>query len=308
MKIRLLDLISTPIPVLDGYGLDVAVGLSSEDPIGGRRASEPFAAFLTTYAADGRRLDRADLGDIPASRRRMIDVTAITRARCPGENHLVVAHRVPRRLLDGHAPEDVVELTREDAEFAMYRSLVQYSVPGGGNGSVIYETPPGLNTPRPGRPGPTTLTFTSKVIASEQVTTAIVLMNYSLDPAYAVSARYRYAIFAPDGAEVAAGTVVLPPFTVRVVDVRDVVPARVCAAHVDPADGLTWMTYVGYCRDTVVIPLIVTLAPALGAVAVEHTHPAQAYTLPARPEDKHKVKSRAVAQWAARWETQDARA
>ena len=56
MKIRLLDLVSTPIPVLNRYGLDVSVGLSSEDPIGGRRASEAFEAFLTTYAPDGRKL------------------------------------------------------------------------------------------------------------------------------------------------------------------------------------------------------------------------------------------------------------
>src|SRR5687768_14847673 len=129
MKTRLLDLISTPIPVLNRQGLDVAVGLSSEDPIGGRRASEPFEAFLTTYAPDGVRRDRVHLGEIPAARRRMFDLTAITRARWPADDHLVVAHRIPRRLLAGHDPDDVVELEREDAEFAMYRSLVQYSYP-----------------------------------------------------------------------------------------------------------------------------------------------------------------------------------
>jgi hypothetical protein len=190
----------------------------------------------------------------------------------------------------------------------MYRSLVQYSYPGGGNGSVIYETPPGFNLPRPGRPPASTLTFTSKVVASDTVTTTVALMNYSLDPAYAVTARYRYAFFAPDGTEVACAETAIPPFTVRALDVRDAVPAAVLGRYRDGADGLTWLTYVGYCRDTAIIPLIVTRAPSLRAVAVEHTHPAQAYTLPARPEEKHRVKSEAVATWAARWETDDARA
>jgi hypothetical protein len=57
---------------------------------------------------------------------------------------------------------------------------------------------------------------------------------------------------------------------------------------------------VGYSTDAAMIPLILTLAPGRGSVSVEHTHPAQAYTLPARAEDKHKVKGRAVTLWKAR--------
>ena len=146
MKTALLNLISTPIPVVNSLGLDVAVGLSSDDPIGNRRASEAFEAYLTVYRPDGTLAERVHLGEIPPARRQLFDVTAITRRSCPGDDHLVVAHRIPRRLLGGHAPEDVVEVTPEDGDFAMYRSLVQYSYPGRANGSVIYETPPNVAT------------------------------------------------------------------------------------------------------------------------------------------------------------------
>jgi hypothetical protein len=299
VKSALLNLISTPIPVVNGLGLDVAVGLSSEDPIGNRRASETFAAYLSIYGPDGRFAERVHLGEIPPARRQLFDVTAITRSRFPGADHLVVAHRIPRRLLAGHRPEDVVELAAEDGDFAMYRSLVQFSYPGRANGSVIYETPPNFNAPRPGRAPASTLTFTSKVVVGAGVTTAIVLMNYSVDPAYATTADYSFAFLGPDGSRVVTGTVAVPPFTARILDASATIPAAAAAAWCDARDGLGWFTYVGLCRNTAVIPLILTLSPDRGAVAVEHTHPAQAYTLPARAEDKHKVKSRALGLWAA---------
>src|SRR5438552_1682194 len=173
MKIPLLNLISTPIPVLNSLGLDVAVGLSSEDPIGGRRPSEAFEAFLSIYGADGRLIERRHLGEIPPHRRRSFDVTALTRPFVK-DDHLVVAHRIPARLLAaGRDPEDVVELSSEDAEFAMYRSVVQYAFPGGSNGSVIYETPPNFNVPRPGRAPASTLTFTPKMVVSDDVETVL---------------------------------------------------------------------------------------------------------------------------------------
>lgn len=300
MKTSLLNLISTPIPVANTLGVDVAVGLSSEDPIAGRRAPEAYRAYLTIYDPAGVLAKRLDLGEVLPPHHRMFDVTALTRTRVPAADHLAVVHRVPRRLLAGRGPDDMVELAREDADYAMYRSLVQYSYPGGSNGSVIYETPPGFNLPRPGRPPASTLTFTSKVVVSETVDTCIALMNYSMDPAYAVTARYRYAFFAPDGVCVGEGEEGLIPFGVRLIHARAAVGPAALTAHRDSVDGLTWLTYVGYCRDTAIVPLILTVAPGRRTVSVEHTHPAQAYTLPARPQDKHKVKTDAVAAWARR--------
>lgn len=300
MKTSLLNLISTPIPVVNSLGLDVAVGLSAEDPIAGRRASEDYEGYLTIYDGDGILVDRLHLGTVPAERRRLFDVTALTRPRIPDGDHLAIAHRVPRRLMSAKRPDEVVDLSREDADYAMYRSLVQYSYPGGSNGSVIYETPPGFNVPRPGRPPASTLTFTSKVVVSESVDTCIALMNYSMDPAYGVRARYRYAMFGPDGERVADASTTVSPFGVTVISLAGAVPDAACAAYRDPVDGLTWLTYVGYCRDTAIIPLILTVSRERRTVSVEHTHPAQAYTIPARPEDKHQVKAAALAAWAHR--------
>jgi hypothetical protein len=302
VKTSLLNLISTPIPVVSSLGLDVAVGLSAEDPIAGRRPAEDYDAYLTIYHPDGILIDRLHLGQVPAGRRRLFDVTALTRPLIEDGDHLAVAHRVPRRLITGKGPDAVIDLSREDADYAMYRSLVQYSYPGGSNGSVIYETPPGFNLPRPGRPPASTLTFTSKVVLSDSVDTCIALMNYSMDPAYGVRARYHYAIFGPDGDQVTDGAVVVAPFGVTVISVAGAVSDAARVAHRDAADGLTWLTYVGYCRETAIIPLILTVSRERRTVSVEHTHPAQAYTIPAKPEDKHTVKAAALAAWARRLE------
>jgi hypothetical protein len=299
VKIALLNLISTPVPVLNSLGLDVSVGLSSEDPIGGRRPSEAFDAFLTIYGADGRLVERRHLGEIPPHRRRTFDVTSMTRPLVK-DDHLVVAHRIPSRLLaGGRDPGEVIELSAEDGEFAMYRSVVQYAFPGGSNGSVIYETPPSFNVPRPGRAPASTLTFTSKIVASKEVETALALIHYSVDPAYAQQARYAFALFAPDGEEVGAGNLTMAPASVGLVRVREAL-APGALARCTGGDGLAWLGYVGYSTDAAIIPLILTLAPSRGSVSVEHTHPAQAYTLPAKAEDKHKVKGRAVSLWAQR--------
>jgi hypothetical protein len=308
VKTSLLNLISTPIPVINSLGLDVAVGLSAEDPIAGRRPPEDYEAYLTLYDPDGILIDRVHLGEIRAQRRRMFDLTAVSRVRIAEGDHLAVAHRVPRRLMTARGPDAVIDLSREDADYAMYRSLVQYGYPGGSNGSVIYETPPGFNLPRPGRAPASTLTFTSKVVLSETVDTCIALMNYSMDPAYWVRARYRYAFFDPDGEQVADGSATIAPFGVTVLSAAAMVPEPTRVAHRDAVDGLTWLTYIGYCRDTAIIPLILTVSRERRTVSVEHTHPAQAYTIPAKPDDKHKVKSAALAAWARRLEEEEAHA
>ena len=306
MKTSLLNLISTPIPVLNGLGLDVAVGLSSEDPIGGRRPSEAYAAYLTVYGPDGVFRERVLLGEIPPHRRRLFDVTAVTRRLVPSADHLVVVHRIPVRLLtQGGGPEGEIELGPDDADFAMYRSLVQYSYPGGANGSVIYETPPGFNAPRPGRAPASTLTFTPKVVLSGDVETSVALMHYSIDPGYATTVSYDFTFLAPDGTAAGRGIRRLAPFTVSRIDAREFIAPAISSRWRGPSDGLAWFTYVGCCTDGALIPLVLTLAPRRGAVAVEHTHPAQAYTLPPQAADKNKVKTRAVGVWTARLASAD---
>ena len=63
MRISPLNLISTPIAVLNSVGLNLRVGLSSEDPMVGRNPSETYAAYLSVYSPGGVLLERQHLGD-----------------------------------------------------------------------------------------------------------------------------------------------------------------------------------------------------------------------------------------------------
>ena len=297
VKLSLLHLISTPVPVLNSLGVETSIGLSSEDPMGGRRPSESYQAYLSIYSPDGRFFKRLSLGEILPRRRKLVKISDLTRPYFK-EDHLTVMHRIPSRLLlEGRAPEDAVELTEEEADYVMFRGFVQYSYPGGGNGSVIYETPQGLNARTPGRPIPSTLTFTAQAVLSRSVNACFVLIYYSVNPDYDVVADYRYSFFAPTGKIIAGGTRKLQPFTVQVIDAKEVIPPGLLQEHADPADGLACFGFTGYTTDGIVMPIILSVDPERRAVAVEHTHPPQSYTIPARSEDKYKWKGRAISKW-----------
>ena len=149
MKISPLNLVSSPLAVLNSLGLNLRVGLSSEDPIVGRHPTEPYDVFLSVYSPEGLLIERIHLGDIPPSRRRFFDVSNIANQLVQGNDHLAVAHRIPSRLLPGIANlEDKIELP-EEPDYSLFRSAVEYSYPEGGNGSVIFETTPNLNATSP---------------------------------------------------------------------------------------------------------------------------------------------------------------
>ena len=302
MPMRLLDLISTPIPVLHSLGLDVSTGLSSEDPMGDRHPSEPYTAYLTIYTPSGALADSVFLGEIPTRRRRLFAISPVTKRYVPDQDHLAVVHRIPTRLMTwwGRRPEDPIELPPGDEGYGMFRNLVQYAFPGGGNGSVIYEAPPGLNVSKSGRAAGNTLTFTSKIVVSETVNTCLALIYYSLDPHCERIASYTYGLFAPTGESVATRTLDLKPFTTALIDVKATMPGEAVERFRDPADGLTCLSYVGYSADAVLIPLILNLDLSGKAVSVEHTHPAQTYTCPSRLEHKRLCKHRAVEAWQTR--------
>ena len=160
MRTSLLNLISTPVPVLNALGLNLRVGLSSEDPMVGRHPSEPYEAYLSVYSPEGLLLERVHLGQIPANRRRFFDISVITRRLVPDLDHLTVVHRIPSRMSPESSDlEDEIEMSVEP-DYSLFRSLIEYSYPEGGNGSVIYETPPRLNAGTSGHRSSNTLTFT----------------------------------------------------------------------------------------------------------------------------------------------------
>ena len=308
MQVQLLNLISTPVPVLNSLGLELSVGLSSEDPAIGQSPAETYLAYLTVYSPEGEILERSLLGEVPPRRRRQFALSAITRKLVPSRDHLVVVHRVPARLAaQVQSIENPLEMDSQPS-YPMWRSLIQYAYPGKGNGSVIYETPPRLNVRRPGAPPSTTLTFTSKIVFSSQVNTVVVPIHYSMDPGYSATSRYHYLLFDQEGHEVLSRTVTLPAFSVRVLDILRELPEALIQKVTDSTDEFAVFTFVAYSEDAALAPLILNLAPALGGVSVEHTHPAQSFLLPYDDKDKGRMKSAAISAWRNRESRIDAEA
>lgn len=297
MRISLLNLISTPVPVLNTIGLNLRVGLSSEDPMVGRYPSEPYEAYLSVYSPEGVFLEREHLGEIPANRRRFFGISAITRRLVPQLDHLAVVHRIPSRLLaQVSSVEDEIEIPKEP-DYSLFRSLIEYSFPGGGNGSVIYETPPRLNMGTSGPKSSNTLTFTCQTVLSELVNTYVVLIHYSVNPFYADIATYNLGLYSLSGELVVSDRVTIGPFATKILDMARVIPERAVRSARDPQDGLSTFTFVGYSDDAAILVMAVNVAPDLGAVAVEHTHPPQAYVLPLVASYQRGVKANAQRMW-----------
>ena len=63
-------------------------------------------------------------------------------------------------------------------------------------------------------------------------------------------------------------------------------------------DGLSHFCFYGICENAAVAVLVLTLAPTLGGVNLEHTHPTQGYLMPVLLKDQQLVKRNAIAQWS----------
>ena len=291
MFVSPLNLISTPVAVLNSLGLNLRVGLSSEDAMVGRTPSEPYEAYLSIYSPEGPLLERMHLGQISPSRRRFFDVSSLTRNLVPELDHLTVVHRVPSRLLSSATNvEDQLNMS-SIPDYSLFRSLVEYSFPQGGNGSVIYETPPGLNGGASVGKSSNTFTFTSKMVLSESVNTYAILIHYSVDPSYANIANFNFALYSLSGEQVVSDSVAIGPFSVKVLDIGRTIPEHVVKSMKDPQDGLAAFSFVGYSDDASILVVIMNASSSLGAVALEHTHPYQTYFLASDPTYQRKAKA-----------------
>ena len=240
-------------------------------------------------------VDRSHLGQIEPERRRHFDITGLTRKLIPQLDHLCVVHRVPTRLLQGQSRvEDEIEMGVEP-DYSFFRSLVEFSYPQGGNGSVIYETPPRLNAGS----GTNTLSFTCQVVLSEQINTHVILINYSTDPSYSRIARYAFGVYSLAGELVANGDVDVGPFGIQLLDMATLIPQELATGEMEARDGLAAFTFVGYSNDAAFLMMTINAAPSLGAVSVEHTHPPQAYMFPFDPGQRNAVKADAQDAWKA---------
>ena len=299
MQVALVNLISTPAAVLPREGLELHIGLSSEDPMVGRHPSEPYDVYLSVYAPDGTFARRLALGRIPPRRREEFDVSSLVRPFGFDDNHLVVMHRVPASLAECHGVVDEPVSLPKETDYGFFRSYVQYAYPGsrGAHGGLIYEIPHRFNEPIPGKAPPAVLTFTTKIVLSEMVNTCVLLLNCSTDPQYQTTAEYGFAIYANDGSRLTAGRRPVAPFTVGLLDLRQLIPETAVSRARDPHDGLSHFCFYGICEQASVAVLVLTLAPALRGVSVEHTHPTQGYLLASAPDDQQRIKRNAIAKW-----------
>jgi len=299
MKNSLLNLLSTPLPVLNSLGLRTRVGLSSEDPTALRHSDEAYEVYLSIYSPEGPLADRVRMGEIEPNRRRMFDVSEAAAPYVSGVDHLTVVHRIPTRLLNQvENLEDIIEIP-DHSDYFMYRSMLEYSYPEGGNGSVIYETPPGLNANATTTKSSNTLTFTCQIVLSEILSTYVVLIHSSVNPSYSNMADFNYGFFAQSGGMATSDHVAVGPFSVSVLDVAQLIPRETILRDRDPVDGQSSYTFVGSCGDASVIPLVLNASPELGAIALEHTHPPQAYVFPYNAGEKKTIKTEAQRAWSS---------
>ncbi len=289
-----LNLISTPVAVLNSLGLNLRIGLSSEDPMVGRNPSEDYDAFLSIYSPEGFLLKREHLGKILPDRRRFFDVSTITRGHISGVDHLAVVHRIPSKMLDGGADIEAEIELGINPDYSLFRSLVEYSYPQGGNGAVIYETPHQLNS---GAGSSNTFTFTCQTLISETTRPYVALVHHSVNPKYSKVANFEYALHSLSGEMVAIDRVSVGPFGVKLIDISEIIPKSVISRETDPQDGMSAFTFVGVSEDSAILSVIINAAPSLRAVAVEHTHPPQTYLFPLDPTYQRKVKIEAQAGW-----------
>ena len=297
MRISPLNLISTPLPVLNSLGLHLRVGLSSEDPIVGRHPPEPYEAFLSVYSTEGLLIERLHLGQIPPSRRKFFDVSGIAGRLVPGVNHLAVAHRIPSRLLAQLSDvEHEIEMEQEP-DYSMFRSVLEYSFPEGGNGSVIYETTPNINVASPEGKSSNTITFTCQTVLSDALNTHVILIHYSMNPEYSQIARYNYALHSQSGDLVASGQVEVAPFSIKALDIAQIIPEEEVGKQRDAQDGISSFSFVGYSEDAAFTVVVVNTSPSLRAVSVEHTHPPQTYLIPWNSGYPREAKTAAQKAW-----------
>ena len=292
-----LNLISTPVPVLNTLGLNIRVGLSSEDPMVVRHPTEAYEAYLSIYSPEGLLLGRQHLGEIAPYRRRFFDISAVTRQLVTELDHLTVVHRIPTRLLSTVSNlEDEIEMPSQP-DYSLFRSLIEYSFPHGGNGSVIYETPHKLNAGTEGHKSSNTLTFTCQTILSESVNTYVILIHYSVTPSYTRIANYNFGLHSLSGEQVVSERLAVGPFSIKVLDIAQLIPEEVADRVRDPQDGMSAFTFVGSCDDAAIPAIVVNAAPNLGAVSVEHTHPPQTYLFPQEPSYQREMKVDAQKVW-----------
>lgn len=134
---------------------------------------------------------------------------------------------------------------------------------------VAYQTGP-KNDPRFGSTQ-TTVCQAPKVIVSEPVDTLFTLMNVSTSFDYHRPVEMDFWILRPDGTRVTRSSVVVPPWTYRMVSATQVLEEA--GALEEFRDGGGMGMFLGYAKEGTLIPLSLTRNKQSGAIACDHTLP-----------------------------------
>jgi hypothetical protein len=258
-----LHLASTPIAVMAKFGLATYAGLSGDDPGRTRHRDVSYSVVLSAFARS-RLLGRRELQTIGPHEHVFLSVDQRLEEFGWRDASLCILHRVPSQYMaDGIIRSSGDPARRPD--YSMYRTVVQYGVPNGGMGGLVYETPPNLNVT--GRK-PHFLSFTNKVYLSEGVDSYLVFLNYSVSADYSHETEARLAFHDTDGRKVAAASVQVPAYDFACLRVNDVLmSAR------DPG----FFSVSASSVTSSLIPLSILVSRRNGGVSVEHSHPPQEY-------------------------------
>ena len=118
-----------------------------------------------------------------------------------------------------------------------------------------------------------------------------------MDPTYSNIASYEFAVHSESGEIVATNQVQIAPFSIKVLDMSQIIPKEIVASHQDPRDGRSSFTFVGNSETAAIPVMVINSAPSLAAVAVEHTHPPQTYLFPWDSSYQREAKTSAQKSW-----------
>jgi hypothetical protein len=291
-----LDLISTPVAVLNATALETRAGLSGDDPLCERMQGDRLRVFVSWFDPEGTFAERRELEPIGPGERRMLNLSAPARERFGDRNVLAIIHRVPSSICPpGRDPEKTEIGGAPGEDFDLLRVMVEYGFPGRGRGAVIYEKPPGINGAR--RKTQSALILSSKIAVSQQQDTRMLLLNVSENFVYRDAVNVRARLFAADGRAVAAHEISVAPFSSALVSIRD----WVVRAGEPVREEIATYSVVAWSMEGALIPLFLQTHEAIGSVSVEHSNPPQVYLLPTSQAERFRIKNQAVAYWNSTW-------
>ena len=258
-----LHLASTPIAVMAKHGLATYAGLSGDDPGQTRNRDATFSVVLSAYAGS-RLLGRRELRTLGPHEHVFIELDPQLAELGWSEASLCILHRVPSQYVDDGRVRRGEDSGRKP-DYSMYRTVVQYGLPNGGMGGLVYETPPNFNAS--GRK-PHFLSFSNKLYLSEGVDNYLLYLNYSVSADYAHETEVKVAFHAADGRRAAATSLKVPPNDFAFLRVNDLLKGA-------PEPG--FYSVSASSVTSALIPLSVLVNRRNGGVSVEHAHPPQEY-------------------------------